>query len=349
MFKSFYFFLTLGSLIITNSAFAQDPQFSQYYNAPLYLNPAFAGTAENTRAILNYRNQWPGTGASFITYAASLDHNIESYRSGVGLLVKRDKQGSNGALVSTDINLFYSYEVWLSNRWTFRPGIQLGYTNRTIDYASFVFGDQLDNSGLTGGATADAFTGSRLNFLDASAGGLFYDDHFWLGIAGFHLNRPNQSVNGLPDAKLPIKFSLHSGYKFFLKSWNGTRNMPERSFTPTFNYKSQGAFDQLDLGAYLTYDPVMFGLWYRGIPVKNYASGLLNNESFILMAGIHFNGISFAYSFDLPISKLSLGNSYGAHEISLIYEWEIPYDKRKIKKRGRTIPCPKFSKRYQNY
>ncbi|MDZ7648916.1 MAG: type IX secretion system membrane protein PorP/SprF [Cytophagales bacterium] len=41
------------------AAHAQDPQFSQYYAAPLYLNPAFTGTTQDHRFITNYRNQWP--------------------------------------------------------------------------------------------------------------------------------------------------------------------------------------------------------------------------------------------------------------------------------------------------
>ena len=38
---------------------AQDPQFSQFYAAPLYLNPGFAGTTPYIRAGANFRSQWP--------------------------------------------------------------------------------------------------------------------------------------------------------------------------------------------------------------------------------------------------------------------------------------------------
>ena len=44
---------------------AQDPQFSQYYAAPLYLNPAFTGSEMLPRIGANYRNQWPGIELDF--------------------------------------------------------------------------------------------------------------------------------------------------------------------------------------------------------------------------------------------------------------------------------------------
>ncbi len=47
--------------------FAQDPEFTQFYANPLYLNPAFAGTARCPRICLNYRNQWPGITGTFVT------------------------------------------------------------------------------------------------------------------------------------------------------------------------------------------------------------------------------------------------------------------------------------------
>ena len=47
--------------------YAQDPQFSQFYANPVYLNPAFAGTARCPRVVLNYRNQWPGIPGNFVT------------------------------------------------------------------------------------------------------------------------------------------------------------------------------------------------------------------------------------------------------------------------------------------
>lgn len=55
---------------------AQDIQFSQFYAAPLYLNPAMTGASEMTRIGVNYRNQWPGLDQTFNAYSAYADHYI---------------------------------------------------------------------------------------------------------------------------------------------------------------------------------------------------------------------------------------------------------------------------------
>ncbi len=46
---------------------AQDPQFSQFYAAPMYLNPGFAGTTVDNRIVFNHRIQWPSLPGAFVT------------------------------------------------------------------------------------------------------------------------------------------------------------------------------------------------------------------------------------------------------------------------------------------
>jgi hypothetical protein len=58
---------------ISAVADAQDPSFSQFYANPVNLNPAFTGTTELPRLVLQYRNQWPTRGATFTTYSVSFD------------------------------------------------------------------------------------------------------------------------------------------------------------------------------------------------------------------------------------------------------------------------------------
>ena len=103
--------LYLGSLAIaglfTQTANAQDPELSQYYAAPVYTNPAMAGTAVCNygaagRVALNYRNQWPGLPGTFRSFAASWDQHIPSIGGGLGAMVFTDIAGS-GLLTTTTV------------------------------------------------------------------------------------------------------------------------------------------------------------------------------------------------------------------------------------------------------
>ncbi|MEM8895922.1 MAG: PorP/SprF family type IX secretion system membrane protein, partial [Bacteroidota bacterium] len=105
----FFMLTVLGlSMFVNNKALAQDPQFSQYYAAPLYMNPALAGINQQGRAGVNYRQQWPSIPASFETFSAYIDYNFEDYNSSGGLIVTNDREGLAG-LNSTTIGLQYAY------------------------------------------------------------------------------------------------------------------------------------------------------------------------------------------------------------------------------------------------
>ena len=46
---------------------AQDGTFSQYYTNPIFLNPAFVGSAEGMRISMGHRIQWPYIPGQFST------------------------------------------------------------------------------------------------------------------------------------------------------------------------------------------------------------------------------------------------------------------------------------------
>lgn len=331
-------------VISGESVSAQDPQFSQFYAAPLYLNPAFSGATGQARAGLNYRNQWPSIPASFVTSAAYFDYYFDEYNSGVGMLISTDREGLAG-LRSTSINLTYAYQLRINDYLTVRPGISAGYVIRNIDFSRLTFGDQFDpiSGEVILPVTNEAINFNNVNYLDLGAGALVYTENFWVGFSAHHLNTPDQAFTGTTESTLATKYSIHGGYKIKLPKVSYTKGQiptrRERSITPTFQYKTQGEFDQLDIGTYVTLEPVVFGLTYRGLPVKT-LNGFPNNESIIFLVGMTYNGLNVGYSFDYTISDLGI-SSGGAHEISVSYVFSLD-DKRKPPKNVRQIPCPKF-------
>jgi len=344
----FAFLISLFILLAGQRVTAQDAQFSQFYAAPLYLNPAFAGSTGQARVGLNYRNQWPAIDANFTTFSAFGDTYIEEKNSGIGFIINHDREGILG-LSSTSIALQYAYDLQIIKGLSFRPGFQAALFNRSINFSKLTFGDQFDpaTGDVIPGPSAEKLnSGQSIFFPDISLGGLLYSQNAWLGISAFHITQPNQSVVGGKDP-LPMKISAHAGYKFFFKEGTmktGLYSVPqERSVAPTVQYRHQGQWDQMDIGMYFTFEPLIIGTWYRGVPFKK-VNGFANNESVVLLIGLTKRGpkdiLNIGYSYDFTISKLG-PSSGGAHEFSIMYSWSTR-DPRKPAKDKLIIPCPKF-------
>jgi type IX secretion system PorP/SprF family membrane protein len=325
---------------------AQDPQFSQFYAAPLYLNPAFAGATQQGRVGINYRNQWPSIDANFTTISAFADFYIEDKNSGVGALLTRDNVGLLG-IQSVNFAVQYAYQLRITKGLSFRPGFQASIYNRSVNFSKLTFGDQFDpRTGEIINPTAETLRGENIFFPDIAAGGLLYTPNAWLGFAAHHLTQPNQSITGSND-RLYRKISAHVGWKYYFRPGvTGTgvyAHEQERSVAPTVQYRHQGQFDQADVGLYFTFEPIIVGTWYRGIPFKE-VNGFTNNESLVILVGLTLKGkndiLNIGYSYDYTLSQLGPGSG-GAHEFSLVYSWPTR-NPRKPPKDKLIIPCPDF-------
>lgn len=338
--------LTVCVVVSGLTAMAQDPQFSQFYANPLYLNPALTGGALAPRATINYRNQWPALSANFVTTSFGLDHYISKVNSGIGMLVTMDSQGL-GKLKSTDVSLLYSYQLQISEETFLRAGFQGAFATRSLDYFGLTFGDQYSNQGFTGNPTQEPIIQNgvpQVSYADFSSGLMLYSDWYWAGISAHHINRPNQAFSSLDVARLPLKASFHGGLRipFGGYTYLGNEIDREKTISPAFQYKKQGRFDQFDAGLYVTYAPMVFGTWYRGLPIKKYEPSINNHESLIFLVGYRQDAFSFGYSYDATISTLGMGSG-GAHEISLSYTFEnFPPNGPRTKRKDKQLSCPKF-------
>lgn len=321
---------------------AQDPQFSQFYASPLYLNPALAGSTDRARVGVNYRNQWPSLTHSFTTMSAYVDYFNKALESGFGVIVNQHEE-SFLKYKASEIGAIYSYKMRVSDQLIMRTGIQLSYFQKNVNFEDLVFGNQIDiNNGVVIGPSGEVFDGTlQVKYLSASAGGLIYTNAFWLGAAVHHINEPNQSfLDG--ESQLSRKYSVHAGYKVNMADGRRLRTVKyqfqERSITFAVNYKKQGAFNQLDAGMQFYFQPLLIGGWYRGIPIQS-VDKIIKNESVIGLVGLELNqDLSFGYSYDFTISRLA-GATGGAHEFSLTLSFG------KIVKRTRRdtiLPCFKY-------
>lgn len=342
--SSIFLFLLMAATI--RNSYGQDPQYSQYYAAPLFLNPAMAGVELNERIGFNYRVQWPNINSKFTTYSAYYDAHLPELNSGIGFHFMQDKEVSTSVLTSTTLSSIYSYELQLARKVFFRTGFQASFMRKSLDFNSGQFFsnniNELNPFGAPGTNTLNL--GDPVNMLSLSVGGILITENLWIGASAFHLNQPNQSFFQDTNSSLSMKVNFHAGYRFSLGEGgfrsDFTTMSRERYFIPSINYKRQGPFEQLDLGAYLYLEPIVFGMWYRGLPFKPVQS-VSNRDALVMMVGVNLiSGLNIGYSYDYTVSKIGI-KSGGAQELSL--SWTLP-SRYQGKPLGRdtVLPCPKF-------
>src|SRR5688572_14314914 len=108
--KLHYILLLMVGIASVKDLDAQHYQFSQFYAAPTYLNPAFTGANACSRLAINYRNQWNAIPGGFNTYQVTMDHAVKKFNSGIGIQFFSDRAGI-GNLKTNQVNLLYSYEI----------------------------------------------------------------------------------------------------------------------------------------------------------------------------------------------------------------------------------------------
>ncbi|SNS78488.1 type IX secretion system membrane protein, PorP/SprF family [Ekhidna lutea] len=338
--------LYIAILLTSFCIAAQDAQYSQFYSNPLYLNPAFAGTSPNTRAVFVHRIQWPNLPQAFSNSTASIDYNATNLNSGFGLIISSDSEGSGG-LRNTTGSFVYSYEANMNNKFILRPALKFGYTVRNIDRSKLVLGDQVD-FGVDGTPSQDPQVNSiRLrNHWDIGAGFLIYSKKSWFGMSVDHLTKPNRSMIEGKDI-LPFRYSFHIGSRYPLKRLVSTGTVAP-SIAPSILYRKQGEFQQLDAGASVHLQPIIIGLYYRGMPFIKNDYDRVNHDAVIIVAGVEYNNLEFGYSFDLNMTKIDPVTGGGAHEFSLIYYFSMAGNPHKTRNNQKKLQCPAFVKKLNN-
>ncbi|HPD54487.1 MAG: type IX secretion system membrane protein PorP/SprF [Bacteroidota bacterium] len=312
--------LSFFFVLISGAAMAQDPQFTQFYANPLYLNPAFAGAQRCPRVCLNYRNQWPALTGTFVTYTASYDQHVDPI-GGLGLLVLQDKAGES-TLTTTNVSGIYSYQLNVTREFSIRLGLQGTYAQKRVDWNKLTFGDMIDPRYGFIYETQEQRPNETRNFWDFSSGIVAYSNRYYGGVAVHHMTEPQEFfITEAPGSKLPMKITAHAGAIIPIAgNRDGTTYI-----SPNFLYQKQRDFQQYNVGFYIAKAPLVGGLWYRG------------SDSFIALVGLQQGIFKFGYSYDVTTSKL-YNASAGSHEISL----GLQFGCHPKKKRFRTIKCPAF-------
>lgn len=326
--------LALLVLLFPQNGKTQDMHFSQFYSAPLLLNPAYTGAGTCLRSSLIHRNQWSGFEKPYRSSVVSIDHYLNNAHLGLGALVAEEYAGT-GALKTIYIRPSVAFAARIKKESVLRLGLQPGIGIKTVNFNDLLFGDQIYRGGAV--PTIETPAGKH-TYFDFNAGAILSRSKTWLGIAFNHLNMPNESLTGNIEQHLPILLSLHAGIRLELN--REEKDLLQKKYlSPVLHYRRQKNFDQLDFGCYFNKRIFTLGIWYRGMPgIQYFKKTYINQDAVVFVAGIQHERVKFGYSYDRTISALKTV-SKGAHEISLSFQVCNPKN-RKI--HYALISCPKF-------
>ena len=331
-------------LLFSGVAKAQDPLFSQFYSMPLVMNPAFAGTTYAPRLSATYRNQWPihaDNTTAYATYAASYEQFIPAFNSGFGVLVLTDNDGS-GLFKTTNFMASYAYRIAVNDEFNIRLGINAGFKQSNIDWDRLVFLDQLDpitgsvdpfgNPNITNELRPEDLTAT---VFDVGTGILAYNSKYYGGISLQHLTTPDEGFfrtnSSLLDG-LPLRTSIHAGAEFIVKE--GNKRTPSSFISPNILFAKQGDQGQINAGAYYNHGLVFAGGWFR------YA--FTNADAVIAVVGMQYDILKIGYSYDFTVGSSLAAKTGGAHEISLVLNFDNSEAVRSKRRAERYNDCFKI-------
>jgi len=315
----------LFGIFVTHSLYSQDPIFSQFYAAPLQINPAFTGNTYTPNIALNARNQWSGwPGSAYATYAASVDQFIEPLNIGIGIMASSDNAG-DGLYLINNLSGFFSYKIKMDNDWNIKLGVEAGAWQTRVNWGKIVFGDQLDErDGMNGKIPTqeDIPMENGRTVLDISAGLLVYGPIFYGGVSLKHINTPDDVIfAGSRDfvTGLPVRYSAHAGAQIVLR--DGNKRRMNTFISPNILFERQVNLNQVNVGAYGGIGAIFAGAWYRHT--------FTNADAAIVLIGFRQKAFKIGYSYDFTVSSsLTNSNSTGSHELSIGINFD--YKRRKV-------------------
>jgi type IX secretion system PorP/SprF family membrane protein len=306
------------------TVFAQDHLYSQFFNSPLYLNPALTGQFKaDLRMNLIYRNQWTAVPGTLSYVSGSIDYNVPRFGGGLGLLFTRSSEGT-AYLDKTNFSGLYSYSIG-SEDFVLSFGLQAGFTNRKIDYSKLIFGNQIDPTlGIISGATsAGDLPFNNKFYFDTGIGTNLVISEFNIGVALQHINQPNESFTGMP-AKLPMRINANVSYRLDLDRFENMEDDDKSYVIPSVVFYKQANFDSYSIGLQYKRRGLNVGLSYRSGEQTGPSALVL---SLIFDVFINKEGgekIRLGFSHDAAVQGLTYGNTAGSTEGSLGYETTLP-------------------------
>lgn len=331
--------LALFALVASvHKATAQDIHFSQYYNSPLTLNPALAGSFMDHRVTLNYKDQWRSVATAYKTLGVSYDMKLFKDRwqngfLGVGINIFADRAG-DANMGTTQANLTLASHRRLNKANSVSLGLQGGYAQRSINTSKLTWDNQYQNGAFDPALpSGENFANQKFGLGDFSAGfqWQYGKDEMYIsgndalkanfGAAYFHVNQPKYSFLATSNERLYSKLVVHGNMFIGIKNTNS-------GLVPSFLYMKQGPAQEIMVGAlvkYLLKEDSKYTGFIRGAAVS--LGGHYRFQDAVVIQGlIEMGSYALGISYDVNTSDLSnASNGRGGIEIMLRYVNPNPF------------------------
>lgn len=287
------------ALLLTacSEALAQyDPSFSHYWAMESSFNPASVGKQEKLNIIGAYNLSLAGYTRNPRTMYASADmpfYLIGAYH-GVGIRFTND---AIGLFSHRNISLQYAYKQKLFGG-TLSIGVQGGLLSENFDGGELDVNDAGDPVFATSEVTGSGF--------DLGAG-LYYTHKKWyVGASVLHAMAPCVEIGETYLLDIARAYYFTAGCNIRLRN-------PFLSIHPSVLGRSDGVGYRADVTTRLQYTHEQ-RMMYVGV-------GYSPTNSFTVMLGGNFHGVTLGYSYEVFTNGVSIGN--GSHELYAGYQMDI--------------------------
>lgn len=274
--------IIIACLVAIESLAQQDPLYAQYYNNPMLINPAFAGSNERLFVGVGYRTQWNGLAGNPTTFNFNSHMALANDKVGVGLIVVQDKFGE---FKTTQYGAAVSYKIKLTHS-TFSFGMQAG----AVQYATNMEGVNV----LNPDQLFAPFSETKFN---TGVGLLLKSERYTIGLSVPQLLKNSVSQGGTDIKVQGQNFYLYGDYQFFL-----SENI---EFKPsTLLRMTEGTPLSVDLNLNLIFNR----LYTAGIFARN-------SNTYGVLVQMIMKNVRLGYVFELPGKSSAL--NFNTHEVSL--------------------------------
>lgn len=306
------------SCLLTLASFSQDIHFSQFFETPLYRNPALAGIVNaDVRVQGVFRSQWNSITNAYKTTSLNAEYKlpvgVDDYMT-VGVQLFHDKAGTTN-LTTTQFLPAINYHKSLSDEKSvyLSVGFMGGLVQRRVDRSLMTTNSTYEGHG---DGESDQLQ-NQYSYFDGSTGISLNtqitdnpENMLVLGAAYHHFTKPKNSFFNNETIAVPSKMVFSADAKLAVGE----------QFTTTIHndFLTQGPYREVISGALVGYkigaysdEPdaiVRMGGFYRW------------GDSFIPVVQLDYRPFSVSLSYDVNMSKLrSASFGKGGYELGVTY------------------------------